>query len=41
MKKAICVMVLALVVGSIALGGCKKKESKPAVAVPAIPAAKK
>jgi hypothetical protein len=38
MKKIVCVMVLVLAVSSLALGGCKKKESKPAI--PAVPAAK-
>ena len=29
MKKVVCLMVLVIAVSSLALGGCKKKESKP------------
>jgi len=38
MKKFACLMVLVLV-GAMVLGGCKKKEAKPAVPMPPPPAA--
>lgn len=39
MKKVVCLMVLVIAVSTLALGGCKKKESKPAA--PPAPAEKK
>ncbi|MCX6354920.1 MAG: hypothetical protein NTZ78_08465 [Candidatus Aureabacteria bacterium] len=38
MKKFACLMVLVLV-GAMVMGGCKKKEAKPVISMPAPPAA--